>query len=150
MRDLIRQQLEVGQMDAIRGGNRNRRGGVQKYGDENISVSNEEVRHMDNFQPKDWDVATNATPEQIIAIFPKTFYENTFGTVGIVNEELEEGSLKVIEVTPYRIESDYTDNRHPDKVTFSQKLEDGIKEVVEWYKLHKENIGRKHSNLESN
>jgi tRNA nucleotidyltransferase (CCA-adding enzyme) len=34
--------------------------------------------------PKDWDVTTNAVPEQIIATFEKTFYENTFGTVGVV------------------------------------------------------------------
>jgi len=33
--------------------------------------------------PKDWDVTTNATPEQIISIFEKTVYENNFGTVGV-------------------------------------------------------------------
>jgi len=69
--------------------------------------------------PKDWDVTTNAVPEEIIALFSKTFYENTFGTVGVVNEECEDESLKVVEVTPYRIEGNYTDNRHPDNVVFS-------------------------------
>jgi tRNA nucleotidyltransferase/poly(A) polymerase len=78
-------------------------------------------------EPKDWDVTTNANPEQIIAIFPKTFYENTFGTVGVVNEETSDERLKVIEVTPYRTESGYTDNRHPDAVAFSEKLEDDLK-----------------------
>ena len=77
--------------------------------------------------PKDWDVTTNAVPEEIIALFSKTFYENTFGTVGVVNEECEDESLKVVEVTPYRIEGNYTDNRHPDNVVFSQKLEDDLK-----------------------
>ena len=77
--------------------------------------------------PKDWDVTTNATPEQIISIFSNTFYENTFGTVGVVNEETEDETLKVIEVTPYRLESAYSDNRHPDKVIFSQKIEDDLK-----------------------
>lgn len=77
--------------------------------------------------PKDWDVTTNATPDQIIALFPKTFYENEFGTVGIVDENTENESLKVIEVTPYRTESKYSDNRHPDSVTFSQKIEDDLK-----------------------
>ncbi len=77
--------------------------------------------------PKDWDITTNAKPEQIIAIFPKTFYENTFGTVGVVNEETTEESLKVIEVTPYRIEGEYSDNRHPDNVIFSQKIEDDLR-----------------------
>ncbi len=77
--------------------------------------------------PKDWDVTTNATPEQIISLFTKTFYENDFGTVGVVNEETTDETLKVIEVTPYRMESTYSDNRHPDKVTFSQKIEDDLK-----------------------
>jgi tRNA nucleotidyltransferase (CCA-adding enzyme) len=78
-------------------------------------------------EPKDWDVTTNATPEQIIPLFTKTFYENTFGTVGIVNEEVVDDRLKVIEVTPYRLESEYSDNRHPDAVAFSQKIEDDLK-----------------------
>jgi len=77
-------------------------------------------------EPKDWDVTTNATPEQIIPLFTKTFYENTFGTVGIVNEATEDERLKVIEVTPYRLESEYSDNRHPDVVSFSQKIEDDL------------------------
>lgn len=77
-------------------------------------------------EPKDWDVTTNAKPEEIIALFPKTFYENTFGTVGVVDENVEEGSLKVIEVTPYRTESGYSDNRHPDEVVFSDKIEDDL------------------------
>ncbi|TSC70570.1 MAG: poly(A) polymerase [Parcubacteria group bacterium Gr01-1014_46] len=80
-----------------------------------------------NKTPKDWDVTTNATPDQIIALFTKTFYENEFGTVGVVNEETEDESLKVIEVTPYRLEGNYSDNRHPDSVTFSQKIEDDLK-----------------------
>ncbi len=33
--------------------------------------------------PKDWDVTTNATPEQIVSLFEKTIYENNFGTVGV-------------------------------------------------------------------
>jgi tRNA nucleotidyltransferase (CCA-adding enzyme) len=77
--------------------------------------------------PKDWDVTTNATPEQIISLFPKTFYENSFGTVGVVNESTEDPTLKVVEVTPYRLESAYTDFRHPDEVKFSTKLEDDLK-----------------------
>ncbi len=127
VRDLIRQQLEIGQMDAIQGGNRNGRGGVHEYGDENISISNAEVRHMPNFQPKDWDVATNAKPDEIITLFSKTFYENEFGTVGVVNEETDNETLRVIEVTPYRIESKYSDGRHPDSVVFSQKINDDLK-----------------------
>ncbi|MFA7216510.1 MAG: CCA tRNA nucleotidyltransferase [Candidatus Paceibacterota bacterium] len=77
-------------------------------------------------KPKDWDVTTNATPEEISPIFKDTFYENDFGTVGIVNEDVDDPSLKVIEVTPYRVESGYSDNRHPDKVSFSQNIEDDL------------------------
>lgn len=77
--------------------------------------------------PKDWDVTTNATPEEIQAIFPDTFYENKFGTVGVENKETENDSLKVIEVTPYRLESEYSDGRHPDVVKFSKNLADDLK-----------------------
>ena len=79
-----------------------------------------------NRKPKDWDITTNATPEQIIALFPKTFYENTYGTVGVVHENETDESLKIIEITPYRKEGDYTDSRHPDKVEFTDKLEDDL------------------------
>ena len=34
-------------------------------------------------EPKDWDVTTNATPEQVMGLFEKTIYENNFGTVGV-------------------------------------------------------------------
>ena len=78
--------------------------------------------------PKDWDVTTNATPDEIIALFPKTFYENTFGTVGVVNEkEGIDPTLQIVEVTPYRLETTYSDNRHPDAVMFSKNIEDDLK-----------------------
>jgi putative nucleotidyltransferase with HDIG domain len=76
--------------------------------------------------PKDWDITTNATPEQIQGLFENTFYTNDFGTVGIVTEGAPE-SLKVIEATPYRLEGKYSDARRPDSVVFSQKLEDDLK-----------------------
>ncbi|OHA87683.1 MAG: hypothetical protein A3A96_03315 [Candidatus Zambryskibacteria bacterium RIFCSPLOWO2_01_FULL_39_39] len=85
-------------------------------------------------KPKDWDITTNATPEKIIPLFPKTFYENNFGTVGIVNEslsaneaDLKDTSLKIIEVTPYRVESSYSDHRRPDSVQFSKNILDDLK-----------------------
>ena len=76
-------------------------------------------------EPKDWDITTSATPEEIIKLFPKTFYENEYGTVGVVHEE-EEGSLKTIEVTPYRLESDYSDKRHPDEIKWAQSVEEDL------------------------
>ncbi len=78
-------------------------------------------------KPKDWDFTTNATPEEIIKIFPETFYENVYGTVGVVNDGVEDETLKVVEVTPYRLESEYSDQRRPDKVIFSKKLSDDLK-----------------------
>lgn len=76
--------------------------------------------------PKDWDVTTNANPEQIQSLFPETFYENDFGTVGVVTES-EDPRLKVIEVTPYRIEGEYADARRPSTVHFDATLSDDLK-----------------------
>ena len=92
-------------------------------------------------KPKDWDVTTNATPEQIQAVFPETFYENTYGTVGVkskgmnigkieesvIHETTIDPTLEVIEVTPYRTESEYSDNRRPDAVTFAKNLSDDLR-----------------------
>ena len=76
--------------------------------------------------PQDWDVTTNARPAQIQGIFPDSFYENIFGTVG-VKIGSEDPSLDIIELTTYRIESDYSDKRHPDKIEFADKLEDDLR-----------------------
>jgi len=76
-------------------------------------------------EPSDWDIATNAKPEEIQAIFQeqgiKTFYENNFGTVGVVFPE-----NNVIEITTFRSESTYSDFRHPDKVSWSQHIEQDL------------------------
>ena len=75
--------------------------------------------------PKDWDVTTNAKPEEIQKIFPDHVYENSFGTVGIKTGS-ENPLLAIVEVTPYRIEGKYTDKRHPDEIKFADKLEDDL------------------------
>ncbi len=72
-------------------------------------------------EPKDWDITTNATPEQIQALFPESFYENNFGTVGVKTNS-KNTCLDIIEITPYRIESGYSDKRRPDKVEFGVSL----------------------------
>ena len=77
-------------------------------------------------EPKDWDITTNAKPEQIQAMFKETFYENKFGTVGVVTESADP-RLKVVEVTPYRIEGKYSNARHPDEIRFSESLDDDLK-----------------------
>ncbi len=78
-------------------------------------------------EPKDWDITTNAKPDQIIGLFNKTVYENEFGTVLVIQEDVPRETLRQIEVTPYRVETKYSDFRHPDEVKFSEKLEDDLK-----------------------
>src|SRR3990167_4715500 len=77
-------------------------------------------------EPKDWDITTNAKPEEIQKLFKETFYENDFGTVGVVTES-GDPRLKLVEITPYRIEGKYSNARPPDEVRFSEKLEDDLK-----------------------
>lgn len=77
-------------------------------------------------KPKDWDITTSANPKEIQALFPKTIYENKFGTVGVIYET-EDPTLKLIEITPYRLESKYSDKRHPDEVRFTNNLENDLK-----------------------
>lgn len=78
-------------------------------------------------RPKDWDITTNAHPEDIEALFPETYCNNDYGTVGVVIDETEDPTLKVIEVTPYRSESSYSDARRPDSVVFGVSLEEDLK-----------------------
>jgi len=72
-------------------------------------------------EPKDWDVTTNASPEQIQAVFPDSFYENDYGTVGVKTGSADERTA-IVEVTPYRTESAYSDKRRPDIVAFGTSL----------------------------
>lgn len=71
----------------------------------------------------DWDLTTNATPEQIQNIFPDSFYTNTFGTVGVSIDEIE----RPIEITTFRSEHGYGDNRRPDKVEWGDSIEEDLK-----------------------
>jgi len=100
-----------------------------------------------NREPKDWDITTNAKPDEIIPLFKKTIYENKFGTVRVCiqkeginvthetshepgsgeNSVTHETEYSIIEVTPYRIEAKYSDFRHPDEVKFSDNIEDDLK-----------------------
>jgi len=86
--------------------------------------------------PTDWDFTTNATPEQILKIFPDGFYDNNFGTVGIPVEDLSKPlkfkldkseKEKVVEITTYRTESEYKDNRRPEKVEWGKSLNEDLK-----------------------
>jgi len=74
-------------------------------------------------EPKDWDVTTNAKPEEILKVFPDGKYENTFGTVLLPIKNQKGETEDVVEVTTYRSEQGYSDRRHPDKVVFEEELE---------------------------
>lgn len=78
--------------------------------------------------PSDWDVTTNAKPEEIQKIFPDSFYENDFGTVGVKVDRFTPGTHEhdVVEVTTYRIEARYSDKRRPDAVQFANTLEEDL------------------------
>lgn len=75
--------------------------------------------------PNDWDIATDAKPEDIQNIFEDSVYENDFGTVGIKTDS-EDPTLKIIEVTTFRVDGKYSDNRHPDEVTFAKTIEEDL------------------------
>lgn len=68
----------------------------------------------------DWDFTTDAKPEEIIKLFPNSFYDNRFGTVGIPVEK------QVLEITTMRREGIYKDARHPMEVSWTKKLEEDL------------------------
>lgn len=82
----------------------------------------------------DWDITTSATPEQILEIFPESFYDNNYGTVMIAPKhigeqaglDLEFEDLDVFDITTYRTEDGYTNRRHPDKVEWGKTLEEDV------------------------
>ena len=71
--------------------------------------------------PKDWDITTSAMPKEA-----KTLFEKTFDT------GIEHGTIKVLlggegfEVTTYRIDGKYEDNRHPKEVIFTRSLKEDL------------------------
>ncbi|OGG39901.1 hypothetical protein A2118_00780 [Candidatus Kaiserbacteria bacterium GWA2_50_9] len=95
--------------------------GLRKAGFESYLVGGCVRDLIIGLEPKDWDITTNATPEQIQAVFPDSFYENDYGTVGVKTGP-EDARLAIVEVTPYRTESGYSNKRHPDKVEFGTSL----------------------------
>jgi poly(A) polymerase/tRNA nucleotidyltransferase (CCA-adding enzyme) len=99
------------------------------------------LKNPESSGPKDWDIATNAQPAEVQKLFtnfagatennPATFYENNFGTVGIKvpkfsSAKKTEDEKEIVEITTYRIESKYSDKRHPDKVRFAKTLAEDL------------------------
>ena len=68
--------------------------------------------------PKDFDVATSATPDQIVALFPKTFTVGAHFGVVLVYQPLNEIEIAT-EVATFRSDGAYSDGRRPDAVRFS-------------------------------
>lgn len=76
--------------------------------------------------PKDFDIATNALPEQIQKLFKKSVATGAkFGTIIVLMED-ENNERFDVEVTTYRSESDYFGGRWPAKVEFTSKISDDL------------------------
>jgi poly(A) polymerase len=81
-------------------------------------------------EPADYDVATDATPRQVMQIFPQTFaVGEQFGVVlisfaspserGLTGEDARRSTGKAVEVATFRSDVGYSDGRHPDEVRFT-------------------------------
>lgn len=76
---------------------------------------------------RDWDMTTNATPEQIQEVFPDSFCDNPFGTVGVKYQEGNEEQKNYAEITTFRTERGYADFRHPTEVAWGKSLVEDVK-----------------------
>lgn len=85
---------------------------------------------------KDWDVTTNATPEQVMPLFKESFYDNAYGTVMVAGKHLKEQfnlstdscpDDEVFDITTYRSEQGYSDRRRPDNVSWGTSIEEDLK-----------------------
>lgn len=74
--------------------------------------------------PKDWDITTNATPEQV---------KECFSLHRIIDTGLQHGTVTIVlngigyEITTYRIDGEYTNRRQPDYVIYSDNIRDDLK-----------------------
>lgn len=68
-------------------------------------------------EPADWDLASEALPEEIVALFPDAVYENQFGTVAVRRDG------ERFEITTFRTDHDYADFRRPHRVEFGDSIE---------------------------
>lgn len=72
--------------------------------------------------PQDWDLATSATPDEVLALFPRGIATGArFGTITVPTD------AGPCEVTTFRVESEYKDARRPERVTFVRELEDDLR-----------------------
>jgi tRNA nucleotidyltransferase (CCA-adding enzyme) len=108
---------------------------LRKAGFEGYAVGGSVRDMLIGKQTKGWDFTTNATPEEILQLFPDSFYDNEFGTVGIKirtqnsehNDQLkEEQVVDIYEITTYRSEKEYSDYRHPDNLVWGKTLQEDL------------------------
>ncbi len=73
--------------------------------------------------PADWDVCTNATPQEVLRVFRRFHVIKTglqHGTVTVRSQQQN------VEVTTFRLDGAYSDNRHPDAVTFVSRVQEDL------------------------
>lgn len=81
--------------------------------------------------PADYDVATSATPDKVLRLFPRTFAVGAhFGVVLVAESEADEtqesGRYQVTEVATFRSDGVYSDGRHPDAVRYTLSAEEDV------------------------
>ncbi|OHA62840.1 MAG: hypothetical protein A2117_02595 [Candidatus Wildermuthbacteria bacterium GWA2_46_15] len=98
---------------------------LEKAGFEAYVVGGCSRDFLQGVEPNDWDITTDAKPEQIQEIFPENFYENRFLTVTVRTQSKNPG-LKEIEITTFRSEAKYSDKRHPEEIKFAKTLKEDL------------------------
>lgn len=78
------------------------------------------------YVPKDWDIATSATPEQVKKIFTAYPTGEKYGTVTVAYVDEQIGEQYLVEVTTFRYDQEYNDGRRPDKVVFGESILDDL------------------------
>jgi putative nucleotidyltransferase with HDIG domain len=78
-------------------------------------------------EPEDFDVATSATPDHVLALFEKTFIVGAHFGVVLVCTQAPDGEEVITEVATFRSDGVYTDGRHPDAVRFSSSPDEDVK-----------------------
>src|ERR1700723_211070 len=73
--------------------------------------------------PADYDVATDATPEQVQQLFPQSLAVGAKFGVIVVTEDSGDGASLQVEVATFRSDVGYSDGRHPDRVVYSDSPE---------------------------
>ncbi len=73
-------------------------------------------------EPHDWDFATDARPDHILGIFPGSFLNNQYGTVGVPLPQ----PIGNAEITTFRKEGKYQDFRHPSTVEWGRTIEEDL------------------------